>query len=53
MSDIKWVLILEKEVRSLVDFNWMCTHAPRPSTADSQEAVITQELSQERESSSQ
>lgn len=57
MSDVKWVLILEKEVgaqdfmpesqRTRTDIPW------RPSTADSQEAVITLGPLQEKGFSSQ
>lgn len=55
ISDVKWVLILEKEVDHLTSYtiSALNTHTRRPSTADSQGAAITQELQQEKGFSSQ
>ena len=55
MSDVKWVLVLEKEVgirHFMPESHRARTDVPcRQSTADSQEAVITLGLMQEKESS--
>lgn len=53
MSDVKWVLILEKEVRNSTSRTTSALNMNRPYTADSQGAVITRELQQGKGLSSQ
>lgn len=53
MLDVKWVLILEKEVRKSTSRTTSALNMNRPYTADSQGAVITRELQQGKGLSSQ